>query len=131
MLTLAPIRTSSGCGKFSQWDWAVGQTLIGRLSDIFGRRRFLAGGQGLGLVGAIICPTAKDVSTIIGGSAIVGLAGSTALSVPFISGELVPMKYRFIGNAYATPGASYFQVSWPSLPTVSSPEPIGDGATTT
>lgn len=80
---------------------AVGQTLVGRLSDIFGRRWFLAGGQGLGVVGAIICATAHSIPTIIAGSAIVGLAGSTALSFPFIIGELVPMKYRFIGNAYA------------------------------
>lgn len=80
---------------------AVGQTLLGRLSDIFGRRWFFAGGQGFGLIGAIICATAKDVPTLIGGSVIVGLAGATALSYPFIIGELVPMKYRFIGTAYA------------------------------
>lgn len=80
---------------------AVGQTLVGRLSDIFGRRYFLAGGQGLGVIGGIICGTAKNVPTLIGGSALVGLAGSTALSFPFIIGELVPMKYRFLGNAYA------------------------------
>ncbi|OCT45295.1 hypothetical protein CLCR_05641 [Cladophialophora carrionii] len=80
---------------------AVGQTLLGRLSDIFGRRWFFAGGQGFGLIGAIICATARDVPTLIGGSVIVGLAGATALSYPFLIGELVPMKYRFIGTAYA------------------------------
>jgi MFS family permease len=80
---------------------AVGQTLLGRVSDIFGRRWFFAGGQGFGLVGAIICARAKDVPTLIGGSVIVGLAGATALSYPFLIGELVPMKYRFFGTAYA------------------------------
>ncbi|EXJ56035.1 hypothetical protein A1O7_08966 [Cladophialophora yegresii CBS 114405] len=80
---------------------AVGQTLLGRISDIFGRRWFFAGGQGFGLIGAIICATARDVPTLIGGSVIVGLAGATALSYPFLIGELVPMKYRFIGTAYA------------------------------
>lgn len=80
---------------------SIGQTLLGRLSDIFGRRWFFAGGQAFGLIGAVICATAKDVPTLIGGSIIVGLAGATALSYPFVIGELVPMKYRFIGTAYA------------------------------
>lgn len=80
---------------------AVGLTLVGRLSDLFGRRWFFTAGQGLGCVGAIVCATAQSVPTLIGGTAIVGIAASTALSFSFLTGELVPMKYRFIGTAYA------------------------------
>lgn len=80
---------------------AVGLTLVGRLSDLFGRRWFFTGGQALGCIGAIVCATAKSVPTLIGGTAIVGLAASTALSFSFLTGELVPMKYRFIGTSYA------------------------------
>ncbi|KAB5530376.1 fungal trichothecene efflux pump [Coniochaeta sp. 2T2.1] len=37
---------------------------------------------------------------LIGGITIVGVAASTQLSFSFLLGELVPMKWRFLGNAY-------------------------------
>jgi MFS family permease len=79
---------------------SIGLALVGRLSDLFGRRYFLIGGNVLGLVGCIVCCTAKTVPTLIGGETLVGLAASTGASYPFIMGELVPMKYRFATNAF-------------------------------
>merc|ERR1711881_499123 len=51
---------------------AVGLLLVGRLSDLFGRRWF-----------------------VIGGMVLLGLASSGQQSFAFITGEIVPMKYRF------------------------------------
>jgi len=79
---------------------AIGLTLVGRLSDLFGRRYFFIGGNVLGLIGCIVCCTAKTVPVLIGGETLVGLASSTGASYPFIMGEIVPMKYRFATNAF-------------------------------
>ncbi|CAK7237100.1 hypothetical protein SBRCBS47491_009862 [Sporothrix bragantina] len=79
---------------------AVGLLLVGRLTDIFGRRWFFIGGQLLALVGCVVSATAKSVNVLIGGITIIGIAASTQLSFSFILGELIPMKWRFLGNAY-------------------------------
>ena len=78
---------------------ALGLTLVGRLTDIFGRRWFFIGGCLLGCLGAIICVTAHDIPTLIGGETLIGLSASTGYSYAFVSGELVPVKYRFIVNS--------------------------------
>lgn len=58
----------------------IGLTLVGRLSDIFGRRWFMIGGCSLGIVGSIINATAQSIPTIIGGTVFVGLAGAVQTS---------------------------------------------------
>lgn len=78
---------------------AVGLLLVGRLSDIFGRRYFFIGGTALGVVGAIVAATAKTIPVLIGGETMVGLSACTGYSYAFIMGELVPVKYRFLANA--------------------------------
>jgi MFS family permease len=78
---------------------AVGLTLFGRLSDIFGRRWCCIGGAILVLVGCIIGATAQSIHQLIGASAIIGLGGAAQLSFHFIIGELVPMKFRFVAIA--------------------------------
>ena len=77
----------------------VGILPVGRLGDIFGRRYFLIGGQLLALIGSIICVTAKDVPTVIGGSVFIGLAASVQLTFTFVIAELVPNKLRPVVNA--------------------------------
>lgn len=79
---------------------AIGQTLVGRLSDIFGRRWFFISGNILALIGCIICAVATNINMVIGGTTLIGLAASTQLSFTFVVGELVPMEYRFMGNAF-------------------------------
>jgi MFS family permease len=39
---------------------------VGRLSDIFGRRYFFIGGGVFGVVGSIVCATAKSIPALIG-----------------------------------------------------------------
>ncbi|KJR86888.1 siderophore iron transporter [Sporothrix schenckii 1099-18] len=79
---------------------AVGLALVGRLSDIFGRRYWFIGGGAVGVVGAIVCATAKTIPVLVGGNVLLGLATSTQLSFHFVMGELVPMRYRYVGNAF-------------------------------
>ncbi|KAF2008021.1 MFS general substrate transporter [Amniculicola lignicola CBS 123094] len=78
---------------------AVGLTLVGRLSDIFGRRWFFIIGTAMGGLGAIVASTAKNVEVLIGGQVLIGLSASTGYSYAFIIGELVPVRHRFIFNA--------------------------------
>lgn len=78
---------------------AVCLTLVGRISDIFGRRYVFVGGAALAVVGSIVCATAQNVPSLIAGTAIIGIAASTQLSYYYVMGELVPMQYRLAGNA--------------------------------
>lgn len=79
---------------------AVTLTIIGRVSDIFGRRWIFVGGAALGVLGAIICAVAQNINTLIVGTTIMGVAAATQLSYFYVMGELVPMKYRLAGNAF-------------------------------
>ncbi|PYH65808.1 MFS general substrate transporter [Aspergillus vadensis CBS 113365] len=90
---------------------AVGLTLIGRITDIFGRRYIFIGGGVLGTVGSIVCARADSVNTLIGGMTLIGLAASTQVSYFYVVAELVPMKYRFAANSlmyvFTTPGGAF------------------------
>ncbi|KAF2821735.1 MFS general substrate transporter, partial [Ophiobolus disseminans] len=77
-----------------------GLTLVGRLSDIFGRRWFMIGGCSLAILGSIINATAKNIPTIIGGTVFVGLAGAVQTSFSFVLMELVANKHRPIITAF-------------------------------
>lgn len=74
---------------------AVGYTLVGRLSDIFGRRWFFIGSTVLGTIGCAIGATAPNVGTLIGASVFTGLAAAAQLSFNYTLTELVPIKHRF------------------------------------
>jgi MFS family permease len=69
-------------------------TILGRLSDLFGRRWFFIGGNVVALIGIIVCATAQNVNTLIVGSAVYGLGETVQLSFNVAVGELVPNKYR-------------------------------------
>jgi len=90
---------------------AVGLTLVGRLSDLFGRRYFFIGGAVLGTVGSIVCATAQSINTLIGGTTLIGLGASTQLSFHFVTAELVPMRARFwsvsIIYFFSIPGSGF------------------------
>jgi hypothetical protein len=45
---------------------AIFLAIVGRLSDIFGRRYFLIGFAGISVVGCIVCATAKNIPVLIG-----------------------------------------------------------------
>ncbi|PLB35258.1 trichothecene efflux pump [Aspergillus candidus] len=73
---------------------SVGFLLVGRLSDIFGRRWFFIGGNALSLIGGIVGAAAKDVETLIAADLLMGLGGSVQISFTVAVSELVPNKYR-------------------------------------
>lgn len=75
---------------------AVGYTIVGRLTDLCGRRYFIISGNILGVIGSIVSATAKSVQILIAGNVLLGLAASTQTSTPAVLGELIPMKHRFL-----------------------------------
>ena len=76
--------------------------LVGRISDIVGRRYFIIGGQAFGLIGSIVCAKAKSINMVIGGTVFVGLSGAVANLYPLLVQELMPNKYRGYGQAAVT-----------------------------
>jgi MFS family permease len=72
----------------------VGYTLIGRLSDIFGRRWFFIAGNGVAIIGIIIAASAMSVVQLIVGAVIYGIGEATQFSFPFAIGELIKNKHR-------------------------------------
>ncbi|EPE03357.1 trichothecene efflux pump [Ophiostoma piceae UAMH 11346] len=79
---------------------AVGLLLFGRLSDLFARRWFFIGGSVVALVGSIVCATANSINMLIGGETLLGFAAASQLSYGFTLGELLPIKYRYLGVSY-------------------------------
>ncbi|KAK2011951.1 fungal trichothecene efflux pump [Colletotrichum eremochloae] len=69
-------------------------TILGRLSDLFGRRWFFIGGNMVALLGIIISAVAQNVDTLIVGAAVYGLGETVQLSFNVAVGELVPNKHR-------------------------------------
>jgi MFS family permease len=109
-------------------------TLIGRVSDIFGRRYALrrihchffdadsgldryviVGGQVLAMIGTIFASQAKSVPMLIGAQAIVSVGTATQIAFQFVMGELVPIGKRFfvMGTLFAwTIPTGGFGLTW-------------------
>ena len=73
---------------------AIGFLLVGRLSDIFGRKWMVMGTNILGLAGCIVGGTAKNIDTLVGANLMNGIAAAGQLSFGIVLGELVPNKHR-------------------------------------
>jgi MFS family permease len=100
-------------------------TIVGRLSDLYGRRWFHIGGNIVSLVGIIMCAVAQNVGTLIGGCTVYGLGEVVQLTFTVALGELVPNKHRptissfiFLTNA---PFATFGPVIGTCSPTGRSP----------
>lgn len=78
----------------------IGQLILGRLTDLFGRRHFFFGCSILALIGSIVCATAKNVDVLIGGNTIMGLASAAQMSFPYLVTEIVPINWRFYSMGY-------------------------------
>lgn len=63
-------------------------TILGRLSDLFGRRWFFIGGNLVALIGIIVCSVAHNIDTLIVGSAVYGVGETVQLSFNVALGEL-------------------------------------------
>jgi MFS family permease len=82
--------------------------VVGRISDLVGRRWFLIGGQVITIIGSIISALAPTVEVLIGGTVLVAFGGSVALLYPLLCQEMVPNKYRGYSQAAITLAALPF-----------------------
>ncbi|KAF2186650.1 fungal trichothecene efflux pump [Zopfia rhizophila CBS 207.26] len=120
--TLALINTSIGPSPNIIWvsiSWtagfAVGFTLVGRLSDIFGRRWFFIGSSVLSLIGNIIGASAQSINMLIATNSINGLAAAGQLSFNVVLGELVSNALRGPINAFVLSTSVPFAVFGPPV----------------
>ena len=69
---------------------AVGFSIAGRLSDIFGRRIIILVGQALTIIGGIVACTASSMNQVIAGEVILG--GSIGTVSVAYAGETLPLQ---------------------------------------
>ncbi|KIW90838.1 uncharacterized protein Z519_08621 [Cladophialophora bantiana CBS 173.52] len=74
--------------------------VVGRLSDIFGRRYFFLCGNALSVVGNLICSRAVKSEMLIAGQTLAGLATCCQQTCTSALPELVPNKHRFIAVSF-------------------------------
>jgi MFS transporter, DHA1 family, multidrug resistance protein len=60
---------------------ALGQLLLGTLSDRFGRRRLLTGGIAMLVVSGIVCSLAPTVEVLIVGRVLMGISGASGIVI--------------------------------------------------
>ncbi|KAF4924399.1 Trichothecene efflux pump TRI12 [Colletotrichum viniferum] len=99
--TLTLINADLGPSKNINWVatmWTMGSSigflLVGRLSDLYGRKWMVLGTSILGLVGCAIGSCAQTVETLIAANVCNGIAAAGQLSFGIVMGELVPNKWR-------------------------------------
>lgn len=80
--------------------YSVSATLVGRLSDIFGRRWFFILGNTFAVIASILGCTAHSINQLIAAGAFTGLAATFQLAFPIVLGELVPFKRRAHVNGF-------------------------------
>ncbi|GKT46051.1 trifunctional nucleotide phosphoesterase protein YfkN [Colletotrichum spaethianum] len=73
---------------------SIGFLLVGRLSDLFGRRWFIVGSSFLGAVGSIIGCFGSNTTVLVAASICNSVAAAAQLSFGFVIGELVPTRLR-------------------------------------
>ncbi|OAG42681.1 hypothetical protein AYO21_02964 [Fonsecaea monophora] len=90
---------------------AVLQAIAGRLSDIFGRRKFLIFGNLVALVGTIVASRAQSVGTLIAATTLMGV-GASHQQIAYAAGfDVVQRKHRgaavALMNLAALPGSAF------------------------
>lgn len=73
---------------------SIGFLLVGRLSDLFGRKWMVMSTTALSLIGCILGGTAKNVTMLIVANGCNGIGAAGQLSFGIVLGELVPNKQR-------------------------------------
>ncbi|MBN2909051.1 MFS transporter [Polycladomyces sp. WAk] len=97
-------RIVSKLGGMSYFNWvftiymltsSITAILVGKLSDIYGRKPFLLIGIGLFVTGSLLCGTATDIFQLILYRGFQGLGGGMIMSTAFTSvGDLFPPRER-------------------------------------
>lgn len=80
--------------------------IVGRLSDVFGRKTLVCGLPLISFAGACICAKTSNINALIGGSVLTGLTLATLSIVEAIPSEVLPLKYRTIANGSAFLGGA-------------------------
>jgi EmrB/QacA subfamily drug resistance transporter len=105
----------------------IATPLLGKLSDIYGRRLIFQSAMGVFLVGSVLCGAAQSMGQLIAFRAIQGLGGGAIQALAFaILGDILPPRERgryigyftiaFAGSAILGPLVGGFiieQFSWP------------------
>lgn len=73
---------------------SIGFLLVGRLSDLYGRKWVVLGTTIIGLIGCIIGSFAQTIETLIVANICNGIAAAGQLSFGIVIGELVPNNWR-------------------------------------
>lgn len=106
---------------------AIGTPLLGKLSDLYGRRRIFQTTMGIFLVGSFLCGASQSMGQLIAARAVQGLGGGGVQALAFaILGDVLPPRERgryigyftlaFVGSALAGPLVGGFIIdhfSWP------------------
>jgi MFS family permease len=79
---------------------SIGLVLVGRITDIFGRRWWFTGASAVGTLGSIIASTSPNIGALLVGSTLIGIGASVQLSYATVMAELVPIKLRFVATAF-------------------------------
>jgi MFS family permease len=80
--------------------------IVGRLSDVFGRKTLVCGLPLIGFAGACLCAKSSNINALIGGSIMTGMTLSTLGIVLAIPSEVLPLKYRTISGGSAFLGGA-------------------------
>ncbi|OBR05856.1 Trichothecene efflux pump [Colletotrichum higginsianum IMI 349063] len=73
---------------------SIGFLLVGRLSDLFGRRWFIVCASFLGAIGSILGWFGSSIGVHIAANICNGIAAAAQISFAFVVGELVPVEVR-------------------------------------
>jgi EmrB/QacA subfamily drug resistance transporter len=106
---------------------AIGTPLLGKLSDLYGRRMIFQLAMGIFLVGSLACGASQSIDQLIAARALQGLGGGGILALAFaILGDILPPRERgryvgyftlaFVGSALLGPLVGGFIIdhfSWP------------------
>lgn len=91
---------------------AIGTPLLGKLSDLYGRRMVFQATMALFIVGSLLCGLSQSMNQLIGARAIQGLGGGAIQALAFaILGDILPPRERgrYIGYfTLAFVGAALF-----------------------
>lgn len=123
---------------------AIGTPLLGKLSDLYGRRRIFQITMVIFLVGSLLCGLSQSIGQLIGARAVQGLGGGGIQALAFaILGDILPPRERgryigyftlaFVGAALLGPWLGGFIIdhfSWPWIFYVNVPFAIVVGAVT-
>ena len=121
---------------------AIGTPLLGKLSDLYGRRRIFLVTLGVFIVGSLLCGASQSMGQLIAARAFQGLGGGSVQALAFaILGDILPPRERgryigyftlaFVGSALLGPLVGGFIIdhwSWPWIFYINVPAGLVVGA---